>query len=147
MELKTFEKPDRTFYAIKEDDGQFFIESEGGFTRESDNMDNNDLLSWADIVDLDDEYYLENGEPYFDAIRRKKESEENLDYDSYPGGRAYFYFNNFQIPEEIDVYFDEGLYPGDNAVYYIANNFRDLVNLQSYMEEKGKKINFNLQGR
>lgn len=147
MELKIYENPDHTLYAIKNDDANYFIETDGGFIRESDNMNNNDLLSWAEFEDISsDEYCDGNRDVNYEELRKIKEARDDVDYLSYPGGRAYMVcFDYDLIPDEIPVDFVEGMHPGDNAVYFIARNYEALVKLQDYIEEIGKKINFEIK--
>ncbi len=148
MELKIYENPDHTFYAIKDDsDNSFNINDSGGFIRESDDMDNDDLLLWAEITGIidDDEYYLENEELDYEELRQAKRNREEVDTESYPGGRAFLIcFGDYIIPGEIAVDMIEGWQPGDNGIYFIAHNYQALVKLQQHMEKSGKKINFKI---
>jgi len=150
MELKSYENPDMTFFAVKDDwDNSYQIKDMGPRIRESDNFNTDDLEFWAGMKGLieDDYYYLEDGSLDFDKLRDAKqyEEEENPSDHELPSGRAFLYFEDIGIPEEINIEFVEGFHPGDNSIAVIAPGFQALVELQKYLEKIGKKINFQIK--
>jgi len=154
--LTSYQSPNESFYAKQDEfnDNEYLIEDgEELIYDEINEIDDDELLEWAagdELLSEEEGHLLDDGKVNYDSLReawisyKKREQEENPSSYFYPSGRAFIWFDgqNFNFPKDIKIEYLDGLHPGDDSQHVYVYSYESLVKLQTFLYEKGLKVNF-----
>ncbi len=154
MELKIFNEPDESFYAIKLDPSKEEYNLEEGdqviFGYEITDEAEKKHWAWANTNPANQEAEQEIAiAENFDSLNKTFRNFENLTYLpawTYPSGRAFLAFNSIrsELPPDVDLSIIAGLHSENNWHGVIVKGFDSLVKLQYFLEENDMKVNFEV---
>jgi len=146
--LKVFDDPEITFNVIDYDkNAEYNLEIGEEFYYESDDILEKEIIEWANENGYLEESagYLDvDGNPDIESIRSilRDHEESYPSASSTPSGRAFQYFEDIEIPQNIDLKIIDGLYAGNDWQGVIGRGLDNLLLLQTFLYQKGSKINF-----
>lgn len=146
VELCNFPDAEMTFFYSKYIDQGYKLEIGDEVETPSSILSDEEILEWG--RDREDPQEDEEGsEPDIESLRESyDESFESLPNWAYPSGRAYDFFENWEIDQEIwnllNITMIEGEYPGSDWCGVIVKDYESLILLQLVLEKEGEKVNF-----
>jgi len=157
MKLKTFDEPDESFFAIKNDPDkdEYNLEEGDHFILGYEIADDQELKQWTwsqgTIVKHDGIDIIPAAIDYnkLGEIFLKFEKLTYLPVWTYPSGRAFLAFESIKsdIPSDIDLSIIAGINPENNWHGVIINGLGSLVKLQSFLEANDMKVNFEVNSQ
>jgi hypothetical protein len=156
MELKIFNEPDESFFAIKNDPDkdEYNLEEGDHFILGYEIADDQERKQW---VWSHGRLVKNDGLETPIAIDFNKMSEAFIKFEkltylpawTYPSGRAFLAFESIKsdIPSDIKLSIIAGINPENNWHGVIISGYNSLVQLQSFLEIHDMKVNFEVVSR